>query len=57
MEDFINEKWEDVPAHILKIGITVLYDMGWSKRSTGKVYDSLSVHAFIMDTERVMLLS
>ena len=27
MEDFINEKWEDVPAHTLKIGITVSYDI------------------------------
>jgi len=48
MDDFINEKWEDVPADILKIGITVSYDMGWNKRSTGKVYDSLSGHAFII---------
>jgi len=48
MDDFINEKWDDVPADILKIGITVSYDMGWNKRSTGKVYDSLSGHAFII---------
>jgi len=30
------------------IGHTVSYDMGWSKRSTGKVYDSLSGHGFLI---------
>ena len=29
------------------MGIGVSYDMGWQKRSTGKLYDSLSGHDFI----------
>ena len=30
------------------IGLTVSYDMGWSKRSSGNTYDSLSGHAFFV---------
>ena len=30
------------------IPLTVSYDMGWSKRSTGRVYDSLSGHGFLV---------
>ena len=30
------------------IGITVSYDMGWNKRSSGKTYDSLSGHALMI---------
>ena len=31
-----------------KIGISASYDMGWSKRSSGNRYDSLSGHAFLI---------
>ena len=31
-----------------KIGLTVSYDMGWNKRSSGHIYNSLSGHAFII---------
>ena len=39
-----------------KIGLTVSYDMGWNKRSSGHRYDSLSGHAFIIDayTRRII---
>ena len=30
------------------IGLTVGYDMGWSKRSSGHKYDSMSGHAFLV---------
>ena len=30
------------------IGLTVSYDMGWNKRSSGRRYDSLSGHAFVI---------
>ena len=30
------------------VKLTVSYDMGWSKRSTGKVYDSLSGHGYLV---------
>lgn len=33
---------------IYQIGITVSYDMGWQKRATGKVYDSLSGHGYFI---------
>ena len=35
-----------IPEAILKIAITASYDMGWNQRSTGRIYDSLSVHGF-----------
>ena len=38
----------NLPEEIHNIGIAVSYDMGWNKRSTGKVYDSLSGHGFII---------
>ena len=28
------------------VGLTISYDMGWNKRSSGHRYDSLSGHAF-----------
>ena len=31
-----------------KVGLTVSYDMGWNKCSSGNRYDSLSGHAFII---------
>ena len=31
-----------------KIGLTVSYDMGWSKRSSGHRYDSISGHSFFI---------
>ena len=38
---------DNIPALIKKVALTVNYDMGWQKRSTGKLYDSLSDHGFI----------
>ena len=32
----------------LQVPITVQFDMGWSKRSSGNRYDSLSGHAFMI---------
>ena len=31
-----------------KVKITVTYDMGWQKRSSGRIYDSSSGHALII---------
>ena len=31
-----------------KVKLTVTYDMGWQKRSSGRRYDSSSGHAFII---------
>ena len=31
-----------------KVKLTVIYDMGWQKRSSGRRYDSSSGHAFII---------
>ena len=46
--NFITGKLDDLPAEIKTVGIAVSYDMGWNKRSTGRVYDSLSGHAFMI---------
>ena len=42
-------KWlvEDKETH-LKIVLIVSYNMGWNKRSSGHIYNSLSSHAFII---------
>ena len=34
--------------HLLMVGIAVSYDMGWQKRVTGRFYDSLSGHGFVI---------
>ena len=34
-----------------KVGLTVSYDMGWSKRSSGNRYDSLSGHCFFVGSK------
>ena len=31
----------------LPVSITVYFDMGWNKRSSGNRYDSISSHAFL----------
>jgi len=38
----------NIPDEVKKIGITVSYDMGWQKRSTGRVYDSISGHGYLI---------
>ena len=30
------------------IGISISYDMGWQKRATGRIYDSLSGHGYFI---------
>ena len=35
-------------TYLCAIALTVSYDMGWSKRSSGRRYDSLSGHAFLI---------
>ena len=45
---FINGEYEGLPNEIQHVGIAVSYDMGWNKRSAGRIYDSLSGHAFII---------
>ena len=55
-ETIVNEKGEEYYAEWMskakgdreKIGLTVSYDMGWNKRSSGHRYDLLPGHAFII---------
>ena len=35
-----------------KVKLTVQYDMGWQKRSSGRRYDSSSGHAFIIGVRK-----
>ena len=48
-----------IPDNILTVGIIVSYDMVWQKRSTGRIYDSLSGHGFIIgcSTGKVVALA
>ena len=41
-------KYDDVPIEIQRIGISVSFDMGWQKRSTGRLYDSISGHGYLI---------
>ena len=42
-------KWLEEDKHTrMRVGLTVTYDMGWNKRSSGHIYNSLSGHAFII---------
>ena len=55
-ETLVNEKGEDYYKEWInkkqgereKVGLTVSYNIGWNKRSSGNRYDSLSGHAFII---------
>ena len=42
------KQYTDLPESLQRVGISVSYDMGWNKRSTGKIYDSLSGHGFMI---------
>ena len=39
------DDWRDMTT---PFGLTLTYDMGWSKRSSGNTYDSLSGHSFLI---------
>ena len=45
---FKDKQINELPEEIQKIGIAVSYDMSWDKHSTGRVYDLLSSHGFII---------
>ena len=49
---------DDIPLHLEAVPISVSYDMGWQKRSCGKVFDSLSGHGFFIGcrTQKVVSL-
>ena len=38
-----------IPDELNRVGLGVSYDMGWQKRSTGMVFDSISGHAFMIE--------
>ena len=48
INDFFNAKYDDVPEEIRTIGISVSFDMGWQKRLTGRLYDSISGHGYLI---------
>ena len=45
---YLDGNYSQLPDELLTIGIAVSFDMGWQKRSTGRVYDSMSGHGFII---------
>ena len=50
-KDFLQKKL--TPA---QVPLTVMYDMGWNKRSSGNKYDSMSGHGFLLggNTKKIM---
>ena len=48
INNFLNGNYSSLPTDVLSIGISVSFDMGWQKRSTGRLYDSISGHGFII---------
>ena len=45
------QQWIDLPNDLkrsYRVPITILYDMGWQKRGTGRMYNSNSGHAFMI---------
>ena len=48
IESSLSKNREDIPSYIVTIGLTASYDMGWNKRSIGKVYDSLLGQGFLI---------
>ena len=48
-EKFIDWKEKKIPAKDVKL--TISYDMGWNKRSSGNKYDSMSGHGFVLGGE------
>ena len=52
-----NDKLNDLPESIQTTPISVSYDMGWNKRGVGRVYDSLSGHAFHIDDKHSLSLT
>jgi hypothetical protein len=48
IHDFNEGNFKNLPEEILILGLAVSYDMGWQKRSTGRRYDSMSGHGFMI---------
>ena len=48
IEHFKNGNYNLMHKNLHHIGISISYDMGWQKRSTGRIYDSLSGHVFLL---------
>lgn len=42
------KKFEKKELHASQVPLTVMYDMGWNKRSSGNKYDSISGHGFLL---------
>ena len=43
-----NKEYDKAKQIITHLRITTSYDMGWQRRSTGRVYDSLSGHGYMV---------
>ena len=51
------KKWEKKELPTISNGLTVCYDMGWNKRSTGTRYDSISGHGIMFGAVSKKVLS
>ena len=40
--------YDNVPKEIRTLDISVSFDMGWKKRLTGRLYESISGHGYLI---------
>ena len=50
------EDWKQKKIHPDDVRLTISYDMGWNKRSSGNKYDSMSGHGFVLggNTKKIL---
>ena len=54
-DDYKKWKRNELPTHAN--GLTVCYDMGWNKRSSGRRYDSISGHGIVFGARSKKIIS
>ena len=45
---FESKEYNKIDERLRTIAISFLYDMGWQKRATGRIYNYLSGHVFLI---------
>ena len=50
-------KWKDKETNPKEVPLTVSFDMGWNKRSSGTKYDSISGHSFLLGSQTKKIIN
>jgi len=53
---FVSGEYDKMLPRLLMIGLSVSYDMGWQKRATCRLYDSLPGHGFIIGCRKKIVI-